>query len=86
MSEASEDVGVVLSTAGCRRKKEGKFWGAAKKITKSHHSIGPSDFFAKTVEQKKVEKESMFDVASLTKVLSTTPVVMKLIQKKILFP
>lgn len=33
---------------------------------------------------KKVENESMFDVASLTKVLSTTPVVMKLVQKKML--
>ena len=31
----------------------GKFWGAAKKITKSHRSIGLSDFLTKTTQQKK---------------------------------
>ena len=35
-------------------------------------------------DSPKVTNESIYDVASLTKVLSTTPVVMKLIQKKML--
>jgi len=66
--------------------KDSIFPGAQLFVSKGDNVLINKSFGTYTYQNnsKKVENTSMFDVASLTKVLSTTPVVMKLIQKKVL--
>ena len=62
------------------------FPGAQLFVSKKNKVLINQSFGTYTYEEKSklVSNESIYDVASLTKVLSTTPVAMKLIQKKLL--
>ena len=66
--------------------KDSIFPGAQLFVSKGENVLIDKSFGNYTYEKnsKKVSNKSIYDVASLTKVLSTTPVVMKLIQKKML--
>ena len=60
------------------------FPGAQLFVSKGNSVLINKSFgtYTYSLDSKKVVNNSIYDVASLTKVLSTTPVVMKLIQKK----
>jgi len=64
--------------------KENIFPGAQIFISKGEKILLNDGFghFSYDVQSNKINSESIYDVASLTKVLATTPVVMKLLQKK----
>ena len=62
------------------------FPGSQLFVSKGNKILVNKSFGSYTYEEnsQSINNQSIYDVASLTKVLSTTPVVMKLIQKKIL--
>jgi len=66
--------------------KDSIFPGAQLFVSKEDKILINKSFGTYTYDtnSKNVSNESIYDVASLTKVLSTTPVVMKLVQKKML--